>query len=523
MVKFRGTLPFYRASEKLKDAVLNLKSKGLYTKMKLRTNDGMRDSKQWLCTYKIQVAGSIGAVALVAGIAYAGNQYVQANMNEIYEVYVDDELIGEVSDPSIIESVIAAKLQQYSDEHPEVQWEIERAGLRLEQERIFMGEGEDEDTSKQLASVLEAKAVGVELVVNGKSVAIVKDEETADRILNKIKQKFAGQGAAEAVGILSAEAASKNDDDLLAQSEAVVESVRIIEPVELMKREIQPNDVMDEDDVLAYLLKGETKPTKYIVQEGDTLSDIAKKLDVPLQLIYTKNQHNKDLIERDLIRTGDVLDLTMPQPAVTIETVETVVETIGIQHDTIYEEDKTMRQGQTKTLRTGKDGKKKVTYKLTKVNGLLMDEKIAGETVIEEPIPAIVKRGTKVILGEGTGRFIWPVVSARLTSGYGTRWGRQHKGVDMISGNKSILAADNGKVVHAGTDGGYGKSVIIDHKNGYRTLYAHLSKISVKEGQTVEKGDKIGVMGDTGHSTGVHLHFEVHVNGSARNPMKYLP
>lgn len=522
MVKFRRNLPFDRASEKLKDAMLNLKSKSLYAKLKLRAKDGVRDSKQWLCTYKVHVAGSIGAVALVAGITYAGNQYVQANMNEIYEVYVGDELIGEVSDPTVVHRVMAEKLKQVSAEHPEVQWEIERNGLRLEKERLFMGEGEDNKTSSELASALETKAVGVELLVDGKAVAIVKDQATADRILEKIKEKFAEAGTADSVGVLSANLSSEHDNDLIGQSESVVESVRIVEPIELTKREIQPNDVMEEDDVLAFLLNGDVKPAKYVVQEGDTISGIAEKLDVPMELIYSKNQQNKDLVERDFIRAGDVLDLTMPQPAVTIETVETLTETIAIQHDTIYEEDKTMRKGQTKTLRAGVDGKKKVEYKLTKINGLLMDERIAGETVIEEPIPAIVKRGTKVVLGEGTGRFIWPVVSPRLSSGYGKRWGRMHRGIDLTSRNKSILAADNGKVVFAGTDGAYGKSIIIDHRNGYRTRYGHLSKISVRVGETVEKGDKIGVMGDTGRSTGVHLHFEVTVNGVTRNPMKYL-
>ena len=142
--------------------------------------------------------------------------------------------------------------------------------------------------------------------------------------------------------------------------------------------------------------------------------------------------------------------------------------------------------------------------------------------MLEEPVPAVVKRGTKVIRGEGSGKFIWPVVSAKVSSGYGKRWGRQHKGIDLTSSKKTVLAADHGKVVLAGKNGDYGNTVIIDHNNGYKTLYAHLSKIDVKKGDIVEKGDKIGVMGNTGRSTGVHLHFEVIVNGVNKNPMSYL-
>jgi murein DD-endopeptidase MepM/ murein hydrolase activator NlpD len=130
-------------------------------------------------------------------------------------------------------------------------------------------------------------------------------------------------------------------------------------------------------------------------------------------------------------------------------------------------------------------------------------------------------KGTKVILGEGTGHFAWPVAGARETSGFGMRWGRMHKGIDIV-GNKNIMAADNGVVTFAGTKNGMGNCIIINHNNGYETVYGHLSRINAKKGQTVEKGDIIGIMGNTGHSFGTHLHFEVHKNGTVQNPNKYL-
>jgi len=522
MTQFRKPLPFDKASEKLRDVVLNFKSKSLYTKLKMRTRDGWRDSKQWLYTYKIHVASSVGAAALVAMMGYAGNAYVKANMNDVYEVYVGDKLIGEVSSPEVVGWVIADKLEELNSSHPEVQWEVVRDGLRIERESVFKGEAENEETIEALRSTLEAKAIGVEVVVDGKAVAVVKDQETADRILQRVKEMFTASESPDGLTVLSAEPVAQRDDDVIAESDPEVLSTRIIEPVELLRREIQPNDVMDEQAVIDMLIKGDTKPTQYIVQEGDTPGHIAEKLGVPIELIYQKNQDNRDLVERDLIRPGDVLDLTMLQPAVTVESVERVKETIAVQYDTIYEEDPTMRKGQTETIRQGKKGVKEVTYLLTKVNGLLMEEKIAEEAMVEEPIPAVVKRGTKVVLGEGTGKFSWPVLSASVSSGYGSRWGRKHKGIDLTSSKKSILAADTGKVSYAGWKDDYGNVIIIDHNNGYETLYAHLSKISAKKGDIVEKGDVIGVMGSTGRSTGVHLHFEVIVNGVVKNPMSYL-
>jgi len=522
MTQFRGRLPFDRASEKLKDAFLNIKSKGLYTKLKIRSKDGVRDSKEWLYTYKIQIASTVGAAALIAGLVYAGNAYVKANMNDVYEVYIGDTLIGEVSSPDVVERALAAEVSEMEKQHPEVQWEIERESVRIEKQSVFKGEGEDPETASALRSALEAKAVGVEVIVNGEAVAVVKDEATANRILERVKATFAATDAPAGLTVLSAEPVEARDDDVIAEGKPELISSRIVEPVDLLKREIQPNDVMDEQAVIDMLIQGDTKPTQYIVQEGDTPSGIAEKLGVPIELIYSKNQDNVDLIERDLIRPGDVLDLTMLQPGVTIESVEKVTDTIAVQYETIYEEDASMRKGETKTVREGKKGVKKVTYQLTKVNGLLMEEQVIDEAILEEPVAAVVKRGTKVVLGEGTGKFSWPVASASVSSGYGSRWGRKHKGIDLTSSNKSILAADNGKVSETGKASDYGNYIIIDHKNGYETLYAHLSKISVKEGDIVEKGDKIGVMGSTGRSTGVHLHFEVIVNGVAKNPMSYL-
>jgi murein DD-endopeptidase MepM/ murein hydrolase activator NlpD len=144
------------------------------------------------------------------------------------------------------------------------------------------------------------------------------------------------------------------------------------------------------------------------------------------------------------------------------------------------------------------------------------------EQVIEQPVSAVAKKGTKVVLGEGTGKFARPVLSPNITSSFGMRWGKMHKGID-ITGNKNIMASDNGVVIYVGDKGdGYGNQVILDHQNGYRTVYGHLSQILTTKGKVVEKGEKIGIMGSTGDSTGTHLHFEVQRNGVAENPLKFL-
>lgn len=121
--------------------------------------------------------------------------------------------------------------------------------------------------------------------------------------------------------------------------------------------------------------------------------------------------------------------------------------------------------------------------------------------------------------------YIWPSKGV-LTSGYGWRWGRMHKGIDIAAPvGTPILAASDGEVISAGwSSGGYGNLVRIRHFDGSITLYAHNSRILVTRGQRVTQGQQIAAMGSTGYSTGSHLHFEIHPqSGKAINPMAFLP
>src|SRR3954469_3590477 len=118
---------------------------------------------------------------------------------------------------------------------------------------------------------------------------------------------------------------------------------------------------------------------------------------------------------------------------------------------------------------------------------------------------------------------IWPC-RGPLTSPFGMRWGRMHQGQDIACGyGTAIHAAKAGTVVFAGQMSGYGNVVIVDHGGGFSTLYAHQSRMAVRQGQQVNQGDIIGYAGPTGHSTGPHPHFEPRFGGPPRNPRPYLP
>ena len=135
-----------------------------------------------------------------------------------------------------------------------------------------------------------------------------------------------------------------------------------------------------------------------------------------------------------------------------------------------------------------------------------------------ESVPRILKRGTQT-----PPTFVKPIAGGRFTSGFGWRWGRMHNGVDWATPTgTSVKASSGGTIVRSGWYSTYGICIDIQHPNGTLTRYAHLSKTLVSVGQKVVQNQQIGLSGNTGNSTGPHLHFEICVNGVARNPFSYL-
>ena len=139
------------------------------------------------------------------------------------------------------------------------------------------------------------------------------------------------------------------------------------------------------------------------------------------------------------------------------------------------------------------------------------------------PVASATPRARQMTPNAGSvtasGRFVWPT-QGTITQYFS--W--YHPGIDIANSNIPLdVAADSGNVIFAGWDSsGYGNMVLIDHGNGYKTRYGHLSQVMVISGQTVAKGQTIGRMGSTGHSTGPHTHFEIYLNGVRVNPLLYL-
>lgn len=468
---------------------------------------------------------SAGALLIAGSIYTGGKAYVNANTVPFYHVYVDGKAIGTIQDDAQLDQLLKDKQKEYQQEHPDVLMVLHTDGITTKADRSFKPEVNSEETLQKLDNMLKAYARGVELKVNGKTVAIVKDQQAAKAAVEAAKLKFAPAAAQEEktqrVAFTKTSASSKKSDD-----GSGLQSVDIKEKISLANTKADPNKVLDVEEAVKVLTGTKDKPVVYTVKEGDTISSIAQHFGMKSADVMALNPG----LEEKYVQIGAELQVTKPEAPLTVRTVEAVSEKQPSKPETIVRKSSELPLGKRKVVRPGRDGVKSVDYIVTKENGKVISKQWTGQQVVQESLPEVVYKGTKVapkkkaatVTQKSSGSmFAWPVSGARITSSYGHRWGRSHEGVDLVGGS-TIMAAASGRVVFAGQQSGYGNVVIVDHGNGYRTLYGHMSRISVSNGQSVGQGSKLGVMGNTGRSTGTHLHFEVQKNGVAQNPMNYL-
>jgi len=292
--------------------------------------------------------------------------------------------------------------------------------------------------------------------------------------------------------------------------------------VEVVEAYLKQSELTPLDQAVTEVTKDQEKNKIYEVVSGDTLSGIAFSNDLTVEKLVAMNESLTD--ENSVIRVGDELIVTVPEPELSVERVEEQYYEEDYEAEVQYVPNDNWYTTEQKTLQEPSAGHRIVVADVSYRNNAEVAREILKEEITYQAVPKIVERGTKI-----PPTYIKPISGGRQSSGFGRRSAptkgasTYHKGIDWATPvGTAVMASSAGTVTRAGWGSGYGYVIYIRHADGRETRYGHLSKVLVKPGQTVQQGQKIALSGNTGRSTGPHLHFEMLINGSQVNPLNYL-
>lgn len=431
-------------------------------------------------------AAIIGVAVYTVIVMFLISMINAGNMS--WGVYSGDRLIAAVNNPVEAREIIGQLTEESSDAYVVAALDklyLKKTGYT----GTLLTGGELKAT---LGESITSRVKGTEVVVDGKALIAMRSRAEAEQLIKELKDAYAIPGGKTA----------------------------FVEDVKLNDTMVEKIKTVSVDRALDMVKNGAWKTDTYQVKDGDTLWGIASGLGVPVDKLIAANPG----FNPDRLGLGDVLRLERTEPLINVETILTKAVTEQYSAPVEEKKDSALYQGERRVLAQGQSGKREVTYQFTGRNGIEIDRKVIHEEILEEAKPKVVATGTRVLLASrgGSGRLGWPL-SGPISSHFGPRGGGMHTGLD-IEGytGASVVAAESGTVTMARWYAGYGKCVDISHGEGIVTRYSHLSAILVDVGQRVDRGELVGKVGTTGYTTGPHLHFEVIINGTARNPLSYL-
>ena len=460
-------------------------------------------------------------------------------IKEVYNVYLDGRLLGTIKSKDALEKYIDNEQKELKEEF-NVKKVYKPNGLDIEKclthDAKILSEKQIYNKIKEKTS-FTIKGYVVTIKSDDKEEKInILDKKMFDNAVNKVLTVFVNKKDVKNY---------KNDTQTpIETTGSLIEDISIKEKITITESFISTDEMIFDDETLLtkYLLFGSLdKDQEYVVQPGDTIETVSfnNKLGVEEFLIVNPEFTSST----NLLSVGQKVNISLIDPMISIVVQKHVVEDMPKNYETITKDDSSMYQGQTKVQTEGVNGVQRVTSKVRYVNGQAEPAIITNYTTITEPINKVVLKGTKSLpsssySGGGSpavtsGIWGWPTVSPYIvTSEFKYRWGRLHAGID-ISGcgfGSPIYSIGPGTVISvtagcpgqgylgSGCGGGYGNAVFIDHGNGMVVKYAHLNTVNASVGQRVSRGTYVGTMGNSGSSSGTHLHFEVRVNGQPINP-----
>ena len=524
------------------------------------------------------IAAFLSCLCMMLVTPFIGEQVGFAN--SFSNIYLDGEHIGAIKDPANVETLLLdARLQLAKEQKEMILAEVDCYYTPVEE--MFSKSMSEDELYDKLYDHLKNASVDIQrayLMKIGTYTVYLNTIEDVYKVLDLAKEKFDPENRfqvniiaddereinmytaelissqvqvqdIETVGIRVSEIqlrdaietdepqTQETEEPVTQEPEEEVEEEEIPEPlapeedglkgmafgekVEISEAYVSKSLITSPEEAADQITKESEKNEIYVVQSGDTLSTIANG-----HGLYVKDvlALNSGLTERTMLQIGDEIIITVPQPELTIMTVEqsTYEEEYFAEVEYVYNDN--WYTTKSVTLQEQEAGYHEVTALITKRNGTEESREMIDEVVIKEPVKKIVEVGTQT-----PPTYIKPLSGGRQTSGFGRRKAptkgasTNHKAIDWATPTgTAIWASSGGTVSVAGWQSGYGYVVYINHPDGNQTRYGHLSKILVSVGQKVKQGQKIALSGNTGRSTGPHLHFELRVNGTPVNPYNYF-
>ncbi|MDD3187434.1 MAG: M23 family metallopeptidase [Bacilli bacterium] len=439
--------------------------------------------------------------------------------NTYYQVFLDGELIGTVSSK--------AKLERYIDnqnDYVKNKYKVDTVyspnGLEIEKIVTF------ENNTDKISDVYEKIKAKKPFTIKGYQLTIKsEDEEIEDKIVYATEKNIFESALEKTiitfVGNDNYNNYINNTQAKITTTGTTIENVYIENEKTIKEVYISTDEQIytDADSLSQFFIFGPNMvQSNYIVKVGDTISSIAFNHEISVEELLLSNSDITS--SKNLLYNGQTLKIAETNPQVSVVVEEYVVEDVTNPYSTIEQYDEDLAIGNDKVTQYGSNGLDRVSKDVKIINGNITYVNTQSKIEIEPTIDKIIVIGKKYIPTVGSlTSWGWPTNGGyTISSDYGYRINpingvrELHNGIDIAGTGygSNIYAVNNGVVITASYHYINGNYVVINHNNGYYTYYGHMSQILVQVGQTVARGEVIGLIGQTGWATGPHVHFGIY-------------
>ena len=473
--------------------------------------------------------------------------------NSLYKIYLNGEVIGLIEEKQELLDLIDKEQEEIKEKY-NVDKVYPPDGLDIQNIVTY---DNDVETASNIYEKIKDKEP---FTISGYKVTISypepeegeSEKEKKDSVvLNVLEKEDFEEGfydtVAAFVGSDVLEKYEKGTQPEIVETGSITKNVHWEEDIKIKKSYLSTEEFIytESSEISKYLLFGTLEEgKKYIVKKGDDIPSVAEanNLNVEEFLVANPNFSSANV----LLTAGQQVNTALINPVVSIVYEEEKVEDIEVPFKTEYIDDDSEYVGTNEIIQNGQNGQSRVTEQIRYVNGEIRGLYISSETELTPTINKIVKRGTMNYVNPdynfsnpalSVGDWAWPTIAPFvITSRYGWRWGTLHRGIDisgcgfgspLYSSTDGVVIKTNSSCANRGyygspCGGGYGNYVFIQSDDGYLFNYSHTTNnILVSVGQRVSKGQIISYMGDSGSSTGTHLHYQIEdANGNSLDPCK---